>query len=191
MAWPAKEYLHQYGANVSRSGVAVACLHRNMPKRRASNWNGLHSGHAAFSVIVWAAAAAGTSACRRPCRQESSCAVNRLDQAYRDRYRSDLVGGGVVGAALKQLADAILLAVALVDMRTSIDGLSLHVYQALGRAPCDGTAHVFSNRRRTRLKVVCWVGTSVWMCLRRLHRGQFWPEAVTPAGRSVPSNGSG
>ncbi|MNY14934.1 IS66 Orf2 like protein [compost metagenome] len=50
--------------------------------------------------------------------------------------------------------------------------------QALGRPPCDGTAYVFANRRRTRLKLVCWDGTGVWMCLRRLHRGQFvWPQA--------------
>jgi hypothetical protein len=33
-----------------------------------------------------------------------------------------------------------------------------------------------TNRRRTHLKLVCWDGTGVWMCLRRLHRGQFiWP----------------
>jgi transposase len=74
-------------------------------------------------------------------------------------------------------ADAIWLATAAVDMRTGIDGLSLHVQQALGRPPCDGTAYVFANRRRTRLKLVCWDGTGVWMCLRRLHRGQFiWPQ---------------
>lgn len=48
-------------------------------------------------------------------------------------------------------------------MRTGIDGLSLHVQQALGRPPCDGTAYVFANRRRTRLKLVCWDGTGVWM----------------------------
>jgi len=76
------------------------------------------------------------------------------------------------------LPEAIWLAIAPVDMRTGADGLSLHVQQALGRAPCDGTAYVFSNRCRTRLKVVCWDGTGVWMCLRRLHRGQFtWPQA--------------
>ena len=63
-------------------------------------------------------------------------------------------------------ADAIWLATAAVDMRTGIDGLSLHVQQALGRPPCDGTAYVFANRRRTRLKLVCWDGTGVWMCLR-------------------------
>ena len=74
--------------------------------------------------------------------------------------------------------EAIWLATAAVDMRTGIDGLSLHVQQALGRAPCDGTAYAFTNHRRTRLKLVCWDGTGVWMCVRRLHRGQFtWPRA--------------
>jgi transposase len=78
---------------------------------------------------------------------------------------------------MKLQADSLWLATQPVDMRTGIDGLSLHVQQALGRAPCDGTAYVFSNRRRTRLKLVCWDGNGVWMCLRRLHRGQFvWPE---------------
>ena len=79
---------------------------------------------------------------------------------------------------MKLLPDAIWLAIEPVDMRTGADGLSLHVQQVLGRAPCDGTTYVFSNRRRTRLKLVCWDGTGVWMCLRRLHRGQFaWPQA--------------
>lgn len=74
-------------------------------------------------------------------------------------------------------AEAICLATEPVDMRTGIDGLSLRVQQALGKAPCDGTVYVFANRRRTRMKLVCWDGNGVWMCLRRLHRGQFvWPD---------------
>lgn len=78
---------------------------------------------------------------------------------------------------MKLQAESFSLATQAVDMRTGIDGLSLHVQQVLGRAPCDGTAYVFSNRRRTRLKLVCWDGNGVWMCLRRLHRGQFvWPQ---------------
>ncbi|WP_426107353.1 IS66 family insertion sequence element accessory protein TnpB [Massilia sp. TSP1-1-2] len=70
-------------------------------------------------------------------------------------------------------ADAIWLATAAVDMRNGIDGLSLHVQQALGRSPCDGTAYVFAKRRCTRLKMLCWDGTGLWMCLRRPHHGQF------------------
>jgi transposase len=28
------------------------------------------------------------------------------------------------------------------------------------------------------MKLVCWDGNGVWLCLRRLHRGQVaWPEA--------------
>lgn len=78
--------------------------------------------------------------------------------------------------------ESVWLAVAPVDMRSGIDGLSLRVQQALGRAPCDGTAYVFANRRRTRLKLVCWDGNGVWLCVRRLHRGAFtWPQAGEPA----------
>lgn len=73
--------------------------------------------------------------------------------------------------------ESIWLATEAVDMRAGVERLSLLVQQVLGRAPCDGTAYVFSNRRRTRLKVVCWDGNGVWLCLRRLHRGHFtWPE---------------
>ena len=74
---------------------------------------------------------------------------------------------------MKLQPDAVWLAVAPVDMRIGIDGLSLQVQQALGRAPCDGTAYAFSNR----LKLICWDGNGVWLCQRRLHRGHFvWPQ---------------
>jgi transposase len=68
---------------------------------------------------------------------------------------------------------AVWLAVEAVDMRLGMDGLSLRIQQALGRAPCDGTAYAFSNRRHTRLKLLCWDGNGVWLCQRRLHRGHF------------------
>lgn len=66
-------------------------------------------------------------------------------------------------------ADAIWLATGAMDMRAGIDKLSLHVQQALGRPPCNGTVYVFANHRRTRLKLVCWDGTGVLLCVRRLH----------------------
>lgn len=78
---------------------------------------------------------------------------------------------------MKLQPDAVWLAVAPVDMRLGVDGLSLQVQQALGRTPCDGTAFVFSNRRRNRIKLICWDGNGVWLCQRRLHRGHFvWPQ---------------
>ena len=67
-----------------------------------------------------------------------------------------------------------------VDMRGGIDGLSLRVQNLLGRTPCDGAAYAFRNRRGTRLKLLIWDGTGVWLCHRRLHRGHFiWPTADT------------
>ena len=71
----------------------------------------------------------------------------------------------------------IWLAVAPVDMRRGIDGLSAYVQQALGHAPCAGSAFVFRNRSGNRLKLLLWDGNGVWLCQRRLHQGRFvWPK---------------
>lgn len=84
-------------------------------------------------------------------------------------------------------AEAIWLVTAPIDIRTGLDGLSLYVQQELGRAPCDGTVYVFTNLSRTRLKLVCWDGTGVWICIRRLHEGQFnWPKAGDTCWRMTP-----
>ena len=72
---------------------------------------------------------------------------------------------------------SIWLAVEPVDMRLGADGLSLYVQQVLRAAPCDGSAHLFRNRRGNRLKLLVWDGNGVWLCQRRLHRGHFvWPK---------------
>ncbi|MGS0741205.1 IS66 family insertion sequence element accessory protein TnpB [Glaciimonas sp. GG7] len=74
--------------------------------------------------------------------------------------------------------DAVWCIVELIDMRRGIDGLSLQVQTALGKTPCDGTAYALCNRRGTRLKLLIWDGTGVWLCQRRLHQGSFvWPRA--------------
>lgn len=53
-----------------------------------------------------------------------------------------------------------------------------HIQQTLGRPPCDGTAYAFRNRRGSRLKLLQWEGTGVWLSQRRLHQGRFrWPSA--------------
>ncbi len=77
-------------------------------------------------------------------------------------------------------AQEVWLVVEPVDMRGGIDGLSQRIQNLLGRSPCDGTAYAFRNRRGSRLKLIVWDGTGVWLCQRRLHRGRFhWPEADT------------
>lgn len=73
----------------------------------------------------------------------------------------------------------IWLAVAPVDMRRGMDGLSSIVQQALGHSPCAGSAFVFRNRAGNRLRLLLWDGNGVWLCQRRLHRGHFtWPKAT-------------
>jgi transposase len=71
----------------------------------------------------------------------------------------------------------IWMVVEPVDMRRGIDGLSLIVQQTLDRSPCAGSAFIFCNRARNRIKVLLWDGTGVWLCHRRLHQGRFvWPQ---------------
>ena len=73
----------------------------------------------------------------------------------------------------------VWLALEPVDMRLGIDGLSLRVQQALGRAPCDGSAYAFCNKRGNRIKLLIWDGSGVWLSQRRLHRGRFiWPRSA-------------
>ncbi len=63
-----------------------------------------------------------------------------------------------------------------IDMRTGVEGLCGRIVQSLGKPPTDGSAYVFRNRRSTRIKVLVWDQTGVWLCLRRLHHGSFvWP----------------
>ena len=71
----------------------------------------------------------------------------------------------------------IWVAVAPVDMRRGLDGLSAIVQHNLGHAPCAGSAFIFRNRAGNRLRLLLWDGNGVWLCQRRLHQGHFvWPK---------------
>ena len=58
--------------------------------------------------------------------------------------------------------EQVWLASEPVDMRLGIDGLSLLVQEALGKAPCDCSAYAFRNKRSNRIKLLRWDGTGVW-----------------------------
>lgn len=77
--------------------------------------------------------------------------------------------------------DTVWVVIEPVDMRGGIDGLSQCIQNLLGKSPTDGTAYALRNRRSTRLKLLIWDGTGVWLCQRRLHRGAFvWPTGAEP-----------
>jgi len=59
------------------------------------------------------------------------------------------------------------------DMRKHYEGLSALVRQELKRDPVSGALYLFTNRRRTRAKVLHFDGTGLCVYAKRLERGQF------------------
>ncbi|HVB66133.1 MAG TPA: IS66 family insertion sequence element accessory protein TnpB [Candidatus Acidoferrales bacterium] len=74
-------------------------------------------------------------------------------------------------------ATRVYLATGATDMRKGFDGLYGMVRDRLELDPQSGHLFLFSNRRRTRLKLLCFDGSGLWVCAKRLERGRFrWPE---------------
>ena len=73
-------------------------------------------------------------------------------------------------------ATRVFVALAPVDLRRSFNGLCACVQEQLRQDPLSGHLFVFTNQRRTRLKILCWDGSGLWVCAKRLERGRFtWP----------------
>ena len=71
----------------------------------------------------------------------------------------------------------VFLCLPATDMRKSFNSLYAIVEHQLRQDPLSGHLFAFCNRRRTRLKVLCWDGSGLWICAKRLERGRFsWPE---------------
>ena len=75
----------------------------------------------------------------------------------------------------------VFVALEACDLRKGFNGLYSTVTERLGEDPKGGALFVFCNRRRTRLKILCWDGTGLWVLTKRLEQGTFaWPRHSEP-----------
>jgi transposase len=75
----------------------------------------------------------------------------------------------------------VFVALEAADMRQGFNGLHGLITEKLREDPRSGALFVFTNRRRTRLKILCWDGTGLWVLTKRLEQGTFsWPRDVAP-----------
>jgi transposase len=75
----------------------------------------------------------------------------------------------------------VFVALDPVDLRKSFSGLEGLVSERLGEDLRQGALFVFTNRRHSRLKILYWDGTGLWLLIKRLEKGTFsWPQRVDP-----------
>ncbi|KKB61794.1 transposase [Robbsia andropogonis] len=64
-----------------------------------------------------------------------------------------------------------------VDFRYGMNSLSIIVEQAMHLNPMDCSLYIFGNRRRDRVKILCWDGSGFWLMTKRLEASRFiWPD---------------
>jgi len=73
----------------------------------------------------------------------------------------------------------ILVALEPCDMRKNFNGLQALVSETLKEDIKQGKLFVFTNRRHTRLKILYWDGSGLWLLAKKLEKGTFsWPKAL-------------
>lgn len=83
-------------------------------------------------------------------------------------------------------ATKVYLAAGPTDLRKGFEGLCAVVEGVLEEAPLSGHVFLFANSTRTRLKVLVWDGSGLWVCTKKLGRGRYaWPAVGEGESRRV------
>lgn len=83
----------------------------------------------------------------------------------------------------------LLLAIEHVDFRKGIEGLAALCRNTLREDPLDGTIFVFTNRRKTSVKILLYDGNGFWLCQKRFSKGMlaWWPASDAKLQSLTPS----
>lgn len=73
----------------------------------------------------------------------------------------------------------VYLASQYVDIRKSINGLSILVKEGFELDPFQEALFVFCNKSRNKIKILHWDRNGFWLYYKRLERGNFkWPTSA-------------
>jgi len=73
----------------------------------------------------------------------------------------------------------IYVATGTTDMRLSFDGLHSLVIGQIKQSPQSGHLFLFANKRRDRMKIYFYDGSSAWVCARQMEQGRLhWPSSA-------------
>lgn len=83
----------------------------------------------------------------------------------------------------------LLLAVRPADFRRGLDGLIALCKQNLEEDPFSGTIFVFTNKKRSSIKILVFDGNGFWLCQKRFSSGRlaWWPTQNTSSFPVNPS----
>jgi len=83
-------------------------------------------------------------------------------------------------------ATRIYLAAGATDLRKGFEGLNDLVQHQFKEDPLSGHLFVFTNRKRSRVKLLYSDTTGTWLCAKRLFQGCYaWPKTDEAAARRI------
>lgn len=80
------------------------------------------------------------------------------------------------------------LAVGATDLRKGFEGLQGVVRRKMELDPSSGHLFVFSNRGKSRIKMLYFDGSGMWVSTKRLEKGRYdWPEPMETVSKIIIS----